>query len=303
MAIQTVPAPFRRLRPVAIALPCAFFLFACEGIVGDGFTDTTGGAAGAGGDVVGGSGGAGGDVVGGGGGGGTGGDGGAPWQSVQTDWCTAEWLGIDDHTCFYAPTSLPPNPAVLYFLHGMMPPDSSPKGMQAIAKAAADKHGFVAVFPRGKQGLCAWDSSVLDWWCWPTSRQAVDTHAAAFVDEWTGAEVILEGALGTTFERRYVMGFSNGGYFAAYIGLEALLAVDGIGVVAAGRSYVDESLMPKDADPFYVAVGELDVDSVKNSASNLAFVLGQHAWPVDFVLHSNRGHEIRADDFDGAAAI
>ena len=113
--------------------------------------------------------------------------------------------------------------------------------------------------------------------------------------------MILEGALGLTFERRYVLGFSNGGYFSSYIGLEGLLPANGFGVVAAGRTFIDESLMPADGRPFYVAVGALDTQTVQDSASNLAFVLDKHVWQNDFIVHQNRGHEIRADDFDGAA--
>jgi poly(3-hydroxybutyrate) depolymerase len=289
-------------------------LTGCDGSIGDGplgdapeIESTTSGGGGHGGEVnsavgVGGTGGGGAAQAGSGGAGGGGGEV-AAWQPVETNWCTKGWLGLDERTCFFAPESLASPPTILFFLHGMMPSDASPAAMQAIAKQAAEAHGFVAVFPRGEQGLCSWDASVMDWYCWPTSRKTVDTSSAALIEAWGESEALLEGVLGVAFKRRYVLGFSNGGYYAAYIGLEGLLKADGVGVVAAGRSFVDESLMPPTSTPFYIAVGDLDTAAVKSSAGNLASVLDAHTWPNDHVVHGNRGHEIRADDFDGAAAI
>ena len=100
-----------------------------------------------------------------------------------------------------------------------------------------------------------------------------------------------------------MFGFSNGGYFASYIGLEQLWPVGGVGIVAAGRGYVDETLFGTARPPFYIAVGELDLPEVQNSAQNLAYVLSLHNWPRQFVLHSNRGHEIWLDDLQAGWAL
>jgi len=258
--------------------------------------NTTGGVGGAGG--AGGIGGAGGA----GGAGGSAGSGSVDWQPVETDWCADGWTGLDDHTCFFVPDTIAAPTSVLFFLHGMMPPDSVSKSAQQIARDAAQEHGFIAVFPRGRQGLCAWADEVADWWCWPSSRAAVDANATEILNEWSAAEDLLGDVLGVSFKQRYVLGFSNGGYFAAYIGLEGLLATDGIGVVGAGRSSIDESLMPDMGVPFYIAVGENEIESTKTGAQNLAYVLDKHGWPNDLVVHPGQGHSVSASDFDGACA-
>jgi predicted esterase len=229
--------------------------------------------------------------------------GGAVWQPVETDWCAEGWTGLDDHTCFYVPGTVTTPTSVLFFLHGMTPPEDTPKSLQNLARDAADEHGFIAVFPRGRQGLCAWDASVEEWWCWPTSRTTVDANAASILDEWTAAQSLLEVILDVTFDRRYVLGFSNGGYFASYIGLEGLLETDGIGAVGAGRSNIDESLMPAKSTPFYIAVGDQELQSTQDSAQNLVFVLNKHGWPNDFVIHPGQGHSVGASDFNGACSI
>ncbi|WP_437948727.1 dienelactone hydrolase family protein [Sorangium sp. So ce296] len=250
----------------------------------------------AGGRDVGGSG----DASGGGdaGGDGGGGEGGAlSWEPVETDWCSARWIGLDEHTCFHVPETAPRGAPILYVLHGAMAPDALPVALQAIAAEAAAALGVVAVFPRGRPGLCTWDPSVGAHFCWPTRRETVDAAAPALLQEWMSAEARMARILGGTFGRRYVMGFSNGGYFASYVALEGLVAVDGAGLVGAGRMVIEEHLFSQERPPIYIAVGGEELASTVASAENLADVLTQHGWEHELVVHPGRGHEIRADDF------
>ncbi|WP_437803737.1 alpha/beta hydrolase [Sorangium sp. So ce693] len=236
-----------------------------------------------------------------GGGGGQGGAGGAlSWEPVETDWCSAGWIGLDDHTCFHVPETALRGAPILYVLHGAMAPDSLPVDLQATAAEAAEALGAVAVFPRGKPGLCTWDPSVETYSCWPTRRETVDAAAPALLEEWMRAEALMERILGQTFGGRYVMGFSNGGYFASYVALEGLVAVDGAALVGAGRMVIEEDLFSEERPPIFIAVGELELASTIASAENLADVLTQHGWEHELVVHPERGHEIHADDFSRA---
>ncbi|WP_437283023.1 hypothetical protein WME90_21345 [Sorangium sp. So ce375] len=235
------------------------------------------------------------------GGSGAGGEGGAlSWEPVETDWCSAGWIGLDDHTCFHVPESAPRGAPILYVLHGAMAPDSLPVAFQATAAEAADALGVVAVFPRGRPGLCTWDPSVETYSCWPTRRETVDAAAPAVLDEWMRAEALMERILGEPFGGRYVMGFSNGGYFASYVALEGLVAVDGAGLVGAGRMVIEEHLFSEERPPIYIAVGDLELASTIASAENLADVLTQHGWEHALAVHPGRGHEVHADDFSRA---
>ncbi|KYF66006.1 hypothetical protein BE11_20095, partial [Sorangium cellulosum] len=222
------------------------------------------------------------------------------WAPVETDWCSAGWSGLDDHTCFHVPETAARGAPILYVLHGTMAPDSLPVGLQTLAAGAAGALGAVAVFPRGRQGLCTWDPSVETSFCWPTRRETVDAAAPALVEAWMSAEALLSRILGQTFGRRYVMGFSNGGYFASYVALEGLVEVDGAGLVGAGRMVIEEHLFSQERPPIYIAVGAQELSSTIASAENLADVLTQHGWEHELVVHPGRGHEIRADDFTRA---
>jgi pimeloyl-ACP methyl ester carboxylesterase len=200
------------------------------------------------------------------------------------------------------PETAPRGAPILYVLHGAMAPDSLPVALQAIAAETAEALGVVAVFPRGRPGLCTWDPSVETYSCWPTRRETVDAAAPALLDEWMRAEALMERILGARFGGRYVMGFSNGGYFASYVALEGLVAVDGAGLVGAGRMVIEEPLFSEERPPIYIAVGELELASTIASAENLADVLTQHGWEHELVVHPGRGHEIHGDDFSRAWA-
>ncbi len=224
------------------------------------------------------------------------------WEPVDTDWCAADgWLGLDAQTCFYLPSA--PTGRVVVYLHGMMPPDASARIQQLIVAEAAEATGAVAIFPQGTPGLCAWDASVIDWLCWPTSRANVDAFGATLVGGFDEAVTLLEEVFSLSLDQRHVFGFSNGGYFASYIGLEDLWRTEGAGLVGAGRSAVDPATLAAHRPPIYIAVGELETATVKNSAQNLAYVLSLEGWVHDLVVHPARGHEVRADDLVAAFSL
>jgi predicted esterase len=137
-------------------------------------------------------------------------------------------------------------------------------------------------------------------WCWPTNQQAVDAESAALFAEWKDAEARIEDAIGARLSRRYVLGFSNGGYFAAFLSVEALFPIDGAGVVGAGRTFVDESLTGAARPPFYIAVGANEAESTRRDAEHLASVLSLRGFPTEYVVHAGRGHELREDDLESA---
>ncbi|KYF63040.1 alpha/beta hydrolase [Sorangium cellulosum] len=308
-----------RAAPLATLATLALTLVVCDGAAGGApRADDTADAGAAGGAEAGAAGGAGagqrdegdaasGDAAAGSGGSGAGGDGGQGregnqgdalvWEPVETDWCSAGWSGLDDHTCFHVPETAARGAPILYVLHGTMAPDALPVGLQAIAAEVAEALGVVAVFPRGRPGLCTWHPSVETSFCWPTRRETVDAAAPALIEAWMRAEALLSRILGQTFGRRYVMGFSNGGYFASYLALEGLVEVHGAGLVGAGRMVIEEHLFSQERPPIYIAVGEQELSSTIASAENLADVLTQHGWEHELVVHPGRGHEIRADDF------
>jgi hypothetical protein len=193
-------------------------------------------------------------------------------------------------------------PSLVIYVHGMMAPAALPSDEQATLLAAAREHGFAVLFARGKPGLCAWEPRVASHLCWPTKQAAVDAVGPEIVAGWQDGQARAEDLAGVRFGRRYVLGFSNGGYFVAFVTVEGRFPVDGVGVVGAGRTSVDESLSGAAHPPFYLAVGDQEAVDTRQDAEYLAHLLAQRGWPLAYVVHPGRGHELHQDDLASAWA-
>jgi len=221
---------------------------------------------------------------------------------VASTWCGEGWRTLDETTCLAVPQHFASPPSLVIFAHGIVAHGERPTADQATLLAAADKLGFAVLLGRGRQGLCDWDAKVASDYCWPVRRETVDRDGAAIVAGWADAQTRAAKMAGVTFGRRYLLGFSNGGYFAAYVLLEGLMPLDGVAVVGAGRTAVDESRMAAAHPPLYLAVGEEEASSTRQDAENLAQVLTRRTWPVSLVVHPQRGHELHEDDLVAAWA-
>ncbi len=184
----------------------------------------------------------------------------------------------------------------MIFAHGMLPPRALPTEEQATLLAAARAKGFAVLFGRGREGLCNWQADLAEHRCWPTKQSDVDREAPEIVAGWLRAQRRAEELAGVRFSHRYLVGFSNGGYFTAFITVEGLMPIDGAAVVGAGRSGVDEALIGASRPPLYLAVGAEEAEGTQRDAATLAHALMERAWPVAYVVHPNRGHAIKGDD-------
>jgi predicted esterase len=221
---------------------------------------------------------------------------------VVTTWCGEGWRAVDGGTFLAVPEHFANPPSLVIFAHGIVAPGERPIADQATLLAAADKLGFAVLFGRGRKGLCDWEAKLADHYCWPVKRETVDRDGAAIVTGWAEAQLHAAKMAGVRFDRRYLVGFSNGGYFAAYVALEGLMPLDGVAVVGSGRSVVDESKMAAAHPPLYLAVGDQDAPSTREEAENLAQVLTRRTWPLTYVVHPQRGHELHQDDLVAAWA-
>jgi poly(3-hydroxybutyrate) depolymerase len=200
--------------------------------------------------------------------------------------------------CAYVPSSLTTPLTLVYYAHGMFAEGARPERELDVVRAAADLYGFAVLAPRGRKGLCTWSDDVKSFTCWPSRRDAVDARSAELLGTWIAAEHRMATTLGTRFERHYALGFSNGGYFIAYVAADGLLALDGAAIVGAGRTDVDDAHLARRAIPIFVGVGAEELPFTLDAAARLSSDLAGRGWPVDATMHEGRGHELADDDFD-----
>jgi predicted esterase len=219
---------------------------------------------------------------------------------VSSPWCGEGFRVVDESTCLALPEHFSSPASLVVYAHGILAPGVLPTQEQATLVSAARTHGFAVLFVHGRAGLCTWEPSVADDVCWPTQQASVDEHSPGILAGWAEAQRRAEALAGVRFERRYAFGFSNGGYFVSYLAIEGRFPMDGAGVVGAGRTAIDEALLGEARPPVYLAVGEEEASATRQDAANLARVLAARSFPVHYVVHPGRGHELHEDDLASA---
>jgi len=217
-----------------------------------------------------------------------------PADSVEEDasrWCADGLLALSEGVCAVVPPKLHEPLTVVIFLHGVVKPGTDWQWAQQLAVArAARAHGFVGVMPRGRRGYGP--RGMEQWWTWPTSVKGQRALEADLCTEWTMAERALSGALGASFERRYVFGFSNGAYYASSLALRGRLDADGFGIFAGGSGadyLVARAREVKRRAPIYVGYGDRDAVA-RRDAQKLGAALKSIGWPSRVVGRPRVGH-------------
>lgn len=151
--------------------------------------------------------------------------------SASESWCPDGFEVGPQDTCFAVPETTTKDTPILVYLHGMYAGHGSAEEWNLVKSATA--RGFAVVVPRGKRGACAWKAELKDHFCWP--QETEDPQAFKnVVAEWERVlwqvDAILEGGS----HKRYVLGFSNGGFFAAYMAEHGLFPAQAYAIVGGG---------------------------------------------------------------------
>jgi poly(3-hydroxybutyrate) depolymerase len=146
-------------------------------------------------------------------------------------WCPEGFEPGPNDTCFALPAEPTKDTPVLVYLHGLYVGHGSPAEWEAVRLAA--QRGFAVVVPRGKRGLCDWRAELKDHFCWPQDPE--DTEAIrGLIKEWERVlwqvDALLEGGP----HKRYVLGSSNGGFFAAFVATHGLFDGRAYAIVNGG---------------------------------------------------------------------
>ncbi|MDB4945351.1 MAG: hypothetical protein JWP97_4885 [Labilithrix sp.] len=179
-----------------------------------------------------------------------------PHLSASESWCPEGFEVGPQDTCFAVPETTTRDTPVLVYLHGMYVGHGSADEWKLV-HSAIDK-GFAVVVPRGKRGLCAWKEELKDHFCWP--QESEDPQAFKnVVAEWDRVlwqvDAILEGGS----HKRYVLGYSNGGFFAEYLAAHDLFPAQAYAIVNGG-SLPGAMSKPAKAAPMMLVAAEGDSD-------------------------------------------
>jgi|GEM_PF-1499831 len=151
--------------------------------------------------------------------------------SASDSWCPDGFEVGPQDTCFAVPETTTKDTPVLVYLHGMYAGHGSPEEWRLVRSAV--NRGFAVVVPRGKRGLCAWKAELKDHFCWP--QETEDPQAFKnVVAEWDRVLWQVDAILEAGSHKRYVLGFSNGGFFASYLAEHGLFPAQAYAIAGGG---------------------------------------------------------------------
>jgi predicted esterase len=215
-----------------------------------------------------------------------------PEEVPPADWCAPGFEPISGGGCFaVAATATGERPLIVY-LHGRYAKDGAADEVdrQRRLGARATAKGFAVLALRGHLGTCT-APELATWYCWP-SNPTNASAGPAFVAEWSQS-------LATAQERaasrtRYLLGFSNGGYFADLIASRGLLDADAVVIAHAGPV---EPARPQRGTPPLLLLSA-DDDVAQDDMIRLDEELGPQ-WPHDSYARSG-GHALADEDIEAA---
>lgn len=207
--------------------------------------------------------------------------------AMENAWCASDVETLSDTMCFAAADTASTD--LVIFLHGLVKDGSGwqhaqQRGMKAYARA----HGFDVLMPKARLGA----GPAADMIAWPAkpSKRAEEDEVIADI---LASRKVVEQKRGAAYARVFVMGFSNGAYYATSLALRGRLDVDGYAVFAGGSGKgFTKSGVTKDRRPMFVAIASKDKTTVKNMKS-LDRLLIQLGWPHRTKAHAV-GHAVGA---------
>jgi predicted esterase len=226
---------------------------------------------------------------------------GAPERTPR--WCAPELATVEHDACFFAAEAdeAAPGRVLVVFLHSLVKSETDWQWQQQRALVrAARRHGFSALMSRGRLGIGPGRKE--DVWAWPTARETQERVEAELIDEWKQARAAAERRAGP-YTSWFVMGFSNGAYYAASLAMRSRVDADGFGIFAggsAGRGTESRARGVTSRPPIFVGYGAKDAS--RRDPQGLAAVLAKVGWP--HALHASRaGHTVTDEQLDRAYAF
>jgi predicted esterase len=210
-------------------------------------------------------------------------------------WCAPGLEAIPGAGCFAAARGAPPNAPVVLYLHGMYERSAGVDeelDRQRRVAAHATARGFAVLALRGKEGECNSRPELATWFCWPSNERTAQ-DAVAFVSAWRPALRETERRAGAG--KRFVLGFSNGAFFAGLLAVRAHFEAAAF-VVAHGGPV--EPVHALGAKPPLLLMSA-DDDESQDGMIRFDGELARDAWPHE-VYARGGGHALTDDDIEAA---
>lgn len=213
-------------------------------------------------------------------------------------WCAEGLEPIRGEGCL---SPLPPAssrgelPLVVY-AHGRFPGEHPEQELPRQARVAriANARGYALLAVRGKRGECT-DPTISDFVCWPSNEKNAE-DGAAFAKKIGIAIAATREKLGAG--PTFLLGFSNGAYFATLTATRALYPFDAIVIAHGGPVQPTKATGPR--MPLLLITA--DDDPSNDEMIRLDEELARERWPRTFITREG-GHELPEWDIEKSLAF
>jgi predicted esterase len=218
----------------------------------------------------------------------------AVWAGPPAEWCPGGFDPLPGDACLASPPERRTPPPIVLYLHGRYARDAATDEVdrQGRLAARATARGFAVLALRGRIGACR-APELATWYCWPSNAQSAD-GAAAIVETWRGTLAEVGQRLGSP-PRRFVLGFSNGGYFAGLLAVRGLFDADAFVIAHGGPVEPVRALRGK--PPLLLLSADDDV--AQDDMIRFDEELTRELWAHDSYARSG-GHGLTDQDIDAA---
>ena len=172
-----------------------------------------------------------------------------------------------------------------------IPPPATEIDRQRRLAARATALGYAVVALRGRLGTCT-SPDLASWYCWPSNPNNANA-GPEFVEGWKAALETAQERAGS--RQRFLLGFSNGGYFAGLIASRGLLDVDAF-VIAHGGPV--EPVQPRRGTPPLLLLSA-DDDIAQDDMIRFDEELTRTRWAHDSYARAG-SHGLTDGDIDAA---
>lgn len=190
-------------------------------------------------------------------------------------WCAPELETLPGDVCFHpGPTADDGDGprTLVVFLHGLVSVgvDWQHQQQRAAVRGGA-RNRFAVLAPKAVVGARRDPDQV----AWPTNAASQAKHEAGVLGRIREARAMIERRQGAPFDEVFVVGFSNGAYYASSLALRAALDADGYAAFAGGTSY---GATTDERAPLFVGICAKDATS-RDDSRKLERHLKRLGWP------------------------
>jgi len=210
-------------------------------------------------------------------------------------WCADGLEAIDGDACFAAPSDATLPVTLIVYLHGRYADASEELDRQGRLARLATARGFALLALHGTRGECT-SPAYRDFFCWPSNEHNA-ADAPAFVARFATPVARARGRLGPG--PNVLLGFSNGGYFAALIATRALAPFEAVAVAHGGPV---EPIAAPDAGAATPMLLITSDDAADPEMRKLDGDLALAGWPHTIVAREG-GHSLPDWDMDVAVTF